>query len=138
MFLHTFAFLFVRFRPSAYQCVLSALARNLACATVPTIVDEALQLLCLAVVIGSCVLVSVRLLPWRITVAKALDITTNVGFLVILFLAALCARLAHAHRGFLGRLHALRPYLPESSAQGKLAERTDVSIFSCAITSSVE
>ena len=92
MFLHTFAFLFFRFRPSTYQYVLIVLARNLACALVPTIVDEALQLLSLAGVIGSCVLVSVRLLPWRVTVANALDILTNVGFLVVLFLAALYAR----------------------------------------------
>ena len=90
-FLHTFSFLFFRFQPSAYWYVLVLLARNLAAATVPIILDEALQLLCLATVLGPCVVVCARALPWRIPVANMLDTTVNMGLLLIVFLAALHA-----------------------------------------------
>ena len=92
-FLHTFSFLFFRFQPSAYWYVLVLLARNLAAATVPVILDEALQLLCLATVLGPCVVVCARALPWRISVGNMLDTTVNMGLLLIVFLAALHAEI---------------------------------------------
>ena len=54
-FLHAFSFLFFRFHPGAYWYVLVLLGRNLGAAMVPVIADEALQLFCLTIVIGSCV-----------------------------------------------------------------------------------
>ena len=90
-FLHTYAFLFFRFQPSAYWYVLVLLTRNLAAAMVPVVADEALQLLSLAIVINPCAVLCARALPWRIHLANMLDITTNMGFLLILFLAALHA-----------------------------------------------
>ena len=94
-FLHTYAFLFFRFTPSANWYVLVLLARNLAAAVVPVIADEALQLLSLALVIGPCAVVCARTLPWRIYSASMLDITTNMGFVLILFLGALHAEVVN-------------------------------------------
>ena len=88
-FLHAFAFLFFRFRPPAYWYVLVLLGRNLAAAMVPIIADEAVQLFCLTLVIGPCVVACAWALPWRIFIANVLDLVTNVGFVLILFLAAL-------------------------------------------------
>lgn len=61
--------------------------RSLVAVVVP--VDEELQLLCLATVLGPSVVVCARTLPWRIYMANMLDITANVGFSLILFVAAL-------------------------------------------------
>ena len=88
-FLHAFAFLFFRCNPQAYWYVLVMLGRNLAVAMVPLIADEALQLLCFTLVLFPSLFVCCGVFPWRNYRANIVDITTNAGFLLILFLAAL-------------------------------------------------
>ena len=88
-FLHAFAFLFFRFQPRAFWYVLVLLGRNLASAMVPVIADGSLQLFCLTIVLGPCVVACSIGFPWRIYTANLLDLSTNMGFLLILFLAGL-------------------------------------------------
>ena len=65
---------------------------------VPAIADQAPQLLSMAVVIGPSVVLCARFLPWRIYLANMVDMTTNVGFLVLLFLASLHAEVLDENR----------------------------------------
>ena len=68
--------------------------RNFAVARVPIISDVSLGLFVLAVVLVLCVLTSVTLLPWAVYQANFIDIGTNMGFLLITFLAALATNVA--------------------------------------------
>ena len=71
------------------------MVRNLAAAVVPVVADEALQLLSLTLVIGPCAVACARALPWRIYSGSMIDITTNMGFVLILFLGALHAEVVN-------------------------------------------
>ena len=94
VFLHTFAFLLFRFRPGAQCYVLVVMLRNFAVALVPIISDVSLELFVLAVVLVLCVLTSVAVLPWAVYQANFIDTGTNMGFLLITFLAALATNVA--------------------------------------------
>ena len=76
-FLHTFAFLLV------------VMLRNFAVALVPSISVGSLQLLVLDVVLVCYVITSVTVLPWAVYPANSIDVGTNMGFLLVTFLAAL-------------------------------------------------
>ena len=65
---------------------------------VPAIADQAPQLLSMAVVTGPSVVLCARFLPRLVYLANMVDMTTNVGFLVILFLAALHAEVLDEKR----------------------------------------
>ena len=88
-FLRAFAFLFHRYRPGAYWYAVAVLLRNTLVPLVPVIADEALQLFTMVLVLTPCAFLSCVLFPWRVYLANVLDIATNAGFLLILFLAAL-------------------------------------------------
>ena len=88
MFLHTFAFLLLRFRPGAYQYVLVLLLRNFALAIVPLIPGLASEIFASATVIVACILLSV-MSPWAVHQANPLEVAMHTGLLLILLLAAL-------------------------------------------------
>lgn len=97
--------------------------RSLFAVVVP--VDEELQLLCLATVLGPSVVVCAGTLPWRIYMANMLDITANMGFLLILFLVALDVEVFNWQHacGFLRvYLHALRLCSCKSFSRRSCAE----------------
>lgn len=88
-FLHAFAFLFFRFHSGSYWFVFVVLLRNTCVALVPVIPNEALELFALAMILLPSLVISARVFPWRVHLANYLDIATNGGFLLIVFLAAL-------------------------------------------------
>ena len=91
-FLHTFAFLFFRFRPQAHWYVLVILFRNLALALVPVLANDSTELFSFSVVVLCCVFVRVSTLPWAVHEANHVDVGLHTGLLGIAFLAALQTR----------------------------------------------
>ena len=91
-FLHTFAFLFFRFRPQAHWYLLVLLFRNLALALVPVLANDSTELFSFSVVVLCCVLVGVSTLPWAVHEANHVDVALHTGLLGITFLAALQTR----------------------------------------------
>lgn len=69
-FLHTFFLFFSIPAVSLLSCMAAAVD--------PVTVDEALQLLCPATVLGPCVVVCAGALPWRVHLANMIDITASV------------------------------------------------------------
>lgn len=88
-FLHSFAFLFFRFRPGSYWYVLVLVMRNSAVALAPIIAEDSLELVLLVMVLLPCVILCSIVFPWRLFLANLLDLAINGGFLLMLFLGAL-------------------------------------------------
>ena len=113
------------------------LGRSLAVAMVPLIADEALQLLCITLVLGPCLVVCGGVFPWRNYMSNIVDITINAGFLLMLFLAALLvegadkALIADMLTAifFFFVMQSLGPGDLELSSQDDVAQGQYVSIF---------
>ena len=88
-FLRAFAFLFYRYRSGAYWYAVVLVLRNTCVVMVPIIADEALQLCALVVVSTPCAFLSFSVFLWRVHFANLLDVATNAGFLLTIFLTAL-------------------------------------------------
>ena len=97
-FLHAFAFLFFRFNLRAYRYYLVLLLRNLATALAPLVSNEAMQLFFMMVALGLPTIICAASLPWRIVTANVMDLATNTGIVLILFLAALLSQSASERR----------------------------------------
>eukprot|EP00971_Amphidinium_carterae_P262609 5209183-Amphidinium_carterae.1 len=87
-FLASFRFLFMRFHPSAYYFGAATVARGVCCCLVPVVLDgPGVQVVLLAMIIGTYVLVQQHLHPWRAKLANIVD--GLLGFLLLLILLCL-------------------------------------------------
>ena len=82
-FLHSFAFLFFRFRPGAYWYVLVLLLRNTLVALTPMISESSLELFFLVGLFVPCVITGSKVMPWRV-------LSVTWGILVVHASAHLC------------------------------------------------
>ena len=89
VFLDAFSFLFGRFRPGAYWYALVLLCRNLGVSLVPIVADSGLELFSLAMLLIPSVVLGSATNPWCLWESSFIDLFTSLGFLLILFLAAL-------------------------------------------------
>ena len=67
------------------------LFRNLAAALITIVPDEALQLFLLPLAHGPPFIICTAVLPWRIAAANNIDLATNIGFVLVLFLGTILA-----------------------------------------------
>lgn len=95
VFLDAFSFLFGRFQPRAHWYSLVLICRNLGVSLVPLVADPGLELFSLAMLLTPSVVLGSATNPWSLWESSFVDICTCLGFLLIVFLAALTTEQAN-------------------------------------------
>merc|ERR1719237_137959 len=88
LFLHTYAFLFLRIKPWARYFMLAYLLRNLSIAVIALIPNGFWQTILMQFVFMSTCLVTAGFRPWRLRVVNILEVVINFCLLQLMCLAA--------------------------------------------------
>jgi hypothetical protein len=87
-YLHTYYFLFFRYRSECYWYSLVHMFRSLLLANLPVLPDAAAQILCMQAILLSQLYCIVAYRPWRVPVANQLDLFFTASIMFILGVAA--------------------------------------------------
>lgn len=87
-FLHSYAFLFFRFRPEVHWYSIVLLLRNTLSSIIPVVPDPVWQIELLGTLLIFSLVLMVRVFPWRITKANLLDAGCTIGVLLLVHVSA--------------------------------------------------